>query len=156
MSALAATVCLRVLARPREPPPALRAPADPNVVNQNVGLVPSGRRGQFLKGQPAGEHSCVLRRPSSRARAGEAEDRAGSRRSGRFTVRTPHREQRSPRVVGRLPVSRAGPLNFGPAPRNYGSLGDALFAGLVGVDPGLREWWETAAGPPGQVLPAAT
>lgn len=60
----AATVCLSVLARPREPPSALRASAAPNVVNQNVGLVPSGRRGQFLKGQPAGEHSCVLRRPS--------------------------------------------------------------------------------------------
>lgn len=43
-------------------------------------------------------------------------------------------------MVGRLPVSRARPLNFGPAPRNYGSPGDALlFAGLVGVDPELRE-----------------
>lgn len=59
-------------------------------------------------------------------------------------------------MVGRLPVSRAGPLNFGPAPCNYGSLGDALFAGLVGVDPRLREWWGTRRGPPGQVLPAAT
>lgn len=54
--------------------------------------------------------------PFSRARAGEAEDRAGSRRSGRFTVRTPHREQRSPRVVGRLPVSRARPLTSVPHP----------------------------------------
>lgn len=64
MPAPAATVCLSVPARPREPPPALRAPVAPNVVNQNVGLVPSGRRGQFLKGQLAGAHSCVLRRPS--------------------------------------------------------------------------------------------
>lgn len=60
-------------------------------------------------------------------------------------------------MVGRLPVSRARPLNFGPAPRNYGFPGDAmLFAGLVGVDPALREWWGTAAGPLGQVLPVAT
>lgn len=60
-------------------------------------------------------------------------------------------------MVRRLPVSRARPLNFGPAPRNYGSPGDALlFAGLVGVDPELREWWGTAAEPLDQVLPAAT
>lgn len=72
----AATVCLRVLARPREPPPALRAPAAPNVVNQNVGLVPSGRRGQFLKGQPAGEHSCILRRPSLRPGLGGGRQQA--------------------------------------------------------------------------------
>lgn len=31
-----------------------------------------------------------------------------------------------------------------------------LFAGLVGVDSELREWWGTVAGPLGQVLPAAT
>lgn len=58
-------------------------------------------------------------------------------------------------MVGRLPVSRARPLNFGPAPRNYGSLGDALlFAGLVGVDPELAGVVGDGGGPLGQVLPA--
>jgi hypothetical protein len=148
-----------LLARPGAPPRAASRAARPRrseccESKRGAGSIRPPRT--VLKGPARRRAQLRPAPPFSRARAGEAEDRAGSRRSGRFTVRTPHREQRSPRVVGRLPVSRAGPLNFGPAPRNYGSLGDALFAGLVGVDPGLREWWETAAGPPGQVLPAAT
>lgn len=148
-----------LLARPGAPPRAASRAARPRrseccESKRGAGSIRPPRT--VLKGPARRRAQLRPAPPFSRARAGEAEDRAGSRRSGRFTVRTPHREQRSPRVVGRLPVSRAGPLNFGPAPRNYGSLGDALFAGLVGVDPGLREWWETVAGPPGQVLPAAT
>lgn len=60
-------------------------------------------------------------------------------------------------ACGRTAAGESGQAsNFGPAPRNYGSLGDALFAGLLGVDPEQREWWGKAVGPLGLVLPAAT
>lgn len=152
----AATVCLSVLARPREPPPALRASAAPNVVNQNVGLVPSGRRGQFLKGQPsestAASCAALLSGPGW----------GGGRQSRLAKERALHRPHPASRTkepaCGRTAAGESGQAsNFCPAPRNYGSLGDALlFAGLVGVDSELREWWGTVAGPLGQVLPAAT
>lgn len=121
-------------ARPGAPPrAAFRAarPRRPECCESNVGLVPSGRRGQFLKGQPAGAQRRVLRRPP----LGPGPDRrktAGSGRSGRPTVRTPRREQRSPRVLGRLPVSRARPVT---SDRRCGSLGHSRSTRFGGADP---------------------
>lgn len=112
--------------RPGAPPrAALRAarPRRSECCESNVGLVPSGRRGQFLKGQPSGAHSFVLRRPPLGSGTGRRKT-AGSARSGRSIVRTPRREQRSPRVVGRLPVSQARPLTLD---RHCGFLRDSVY-----------------------------
>lgn len=133
-----AAVCFE---RPGAPPRAASRAARSRrseCCESNVGLVPSGRRGQFLKGQPAGSHSCVLRRPSlvsvpGRRKTEQAREGAGAPPSAPRT-KEPACCRTAAGESGQAP-------NFGPAPRNCGSLGDSLwFAGFVGIDPGLPGW----------------
>lgn len=104
-----------LLERPGAPPRAASRAARPRrseccESKRGVGSIRPPRT--VLKGPASPRAQLRPAPPFSRARAGEAEDRAGSRRSGRFTVRTPHREQRSPRVVGRLPGCEPRPNPF--------------------------------------------